>query len=219
MLGAVANKRSKKVHFLFICLFISLTGLSQKLWMETEVTGEILKNLEISLSPQVRFEEKMDLYEYFFDTGLEYDFNKYFSAGTVYRLGNSMTKKGKTETFHRFVLDAKTKYEFWKKLEVQLRLRYTNESDFGIETNENEYYVRTRLKVEYAIKKLNLIPYAACEIYRNVSDDEFDKSRYEAGLKYKLTKKHRIGTFYRIHDSLVDDQTTHILGIKYKLKL
>jgi hypothetical protein len=218
MFGVVANKRSKKAYFLFICLFISLTGLSQNLWVEAEVTGEILKNLEISLSPQVRFQEELNLDEYFFDTGLEYDFNKYFSAGAAYRLGNNITKKGETEKFGRFALDTKAKHE-WNDLEAQFRLRYTNDSDYGNDNNEKDYYLKARLKLEYAFKKPDIIPYGLYELYRNLPEKTFDKSRYEAGLEYRLTKKHRIGAFYRIHDSLVDDETIHILGMNYKLKL
>jgi len=218
MLVAGVINQNKRLYLLFLYLLFSLTGFSQNLWLETEVSGEIMKNLELSISPQVRFEEKLNLDEYFFDTGLEYEFSKFLSAGAIYRLGNNIKKKGETESFGRFALDVKTNYE-WKDLETQLRLRYTNANDFGGDNNEKEYYFRVRLKIEYSIKKLDLIPYGIYELFRNLPDKEFDKSRYEIGLEYKLTKKHRIGSFYRINDSLVDDDIIKIIGLNYKLKL
>lgn len=218
MLAEEAFNQKKRLLLLFLCLTFTITGFAQNLWLESEVTGEIVNNLELSLSPQFRFEEDLKTDEYFFDTGLEYKFSKFFSAGASYRLGNNINKKRETEPFGRFALEGKTSYE-WNDLQAQLRLRFTNASDYSDDSNDKEYYFRSRLKVEYSIKKLDLIPYGAYELYRNLQDKEFDKSRYEAGLEYKLTKKHRIGVFYRMNDSLIDDETTHIAGLSYKLKL
>ena len=133
---------------------------------------------------------------------LEYKLNKYFATGASYRLGNNLNKKGEAKTFGRFALDAKTGYE-WEKSEIQFRLRYTNDDDFNSD-NSNENYFRFRLKYNYSVKKLNLKPYAICELYRSLEQKEFDKARYEAGLEYKISKKHRIGTFYRVHDYLTE---------------
>ncbi|SHE45619.1 Protein of unknown function [Mariniphaga anaerophila] len=203
---------------LLTVVFFCAGAFSQRIWLETAVSAKVVKNLEVSLSPQMRFKEEQGLDQYFFDTGLEYKFNKFLAAGASYRLGNNITGKGNTKSFGRFAVDAKTGYD-WKKSEIQFRLRYTNANDFDSD-NQKEDNLRFRLKYEYNIKKLNLKPAIICELYRNMDAREFNKARYEAGLDYKISKTHRVGTFFRVHDYLTEkNKSIQIIGLTYKLKL
>ena len=191
---------------------------AQQSWFEFEVSKEIFKNLELSVSPELRFEKIPDLKEYFLDAGLEYEFSKYFSLGTKYRIGNNIKNSGKTETYGRFAIEAKGKYK-WKKLDSQLRIKYTNADDFTDEDEENTNYLRFRYKLDYSIKKLHLKPYAAYEIYRDIKEKEFNKARYEAGMMYKLNKHNALGAYYRMNVKLGEDDKTGIIGLVYNLKL
>jgi hypothetical protein len=203
---------------IFIVCAPGLLVKAQQTWFEFEVSKKIAKNLELTISPEFRFQEKLELKEYFFDSGLDYKIFKYISLGAGYRLGNNIKNSGKTETFGRFAFDAKTQYE-WKNFEAQLRLRYTNSDDFADDGNDKTNYLRMRLKFDYSIKKLNLKPYFAYEIYRDVDENDFTKARFETGLKYKINKHHRVGAYFRSNDNLIKDKSVNIIGAAYQLKL
>jgi hypothetical protein len=202
---------------LFFAVILCSFASAQQSWFEFEVSKEIFKNLELSVSPEVRFEKIPKLKEYFFETGLEYDFGKYFSLGTKYRVGNNIKNSGDIETYGRFSFDAKGKYR-WKKFDSQIRIRYTNADDF-FDDDDQTNYLRFRYKLDYSIKNLNLKPYAAYEIYRDISEKEFNKARYEGGLMYKLNKHNSFGAYYRMNVKLNKDDKTGILGVVYNLKL
>ncbi|QGY46228.1 DUF2490 domain-containing protein [Maribellus comscasis] len=208
----------KRVFITILMVAFVANVFAQRTWFEFEISKDLTKKLELSFAPEIRFKEKFELNEYLFQPGLEYKFSDYFSLGGKYRLGNNLKNNGDSQWYGRFAFDAKTNYE-WEKLETQLRLRYTNSDDFSDDDNNKTNYLRVRLKMEYALKKLALKPYAAYEIYRDMDDSEFDKGRWEAGLEYKINKHHRIGTYFRINDYFSDKESVKILGFTYKLTL
>lgn len=205
----------KKIYLLALFVFLLVSAQAQRTWFEFEVSKKLTEKLEFSLAPEVRFKEQFELNEYFLEPGLEYKFNKYFSLGAKYRFGNNLKKNGDSDWFGRYAFDAKTGYD-WKHLGTQLRLRYTNSDDFE---DAEENYLRLKLKLDYAIKKLDLTPYAAYEIYRDVDNNEFSKAHWEGGLKYKINKHHKVGAYFRLNDYLNDDETVKIIGFTYAVKL
>jgi hypothetical protein len=183
----------KQAFIIFILLFMSFIASAQKTYFETEISKEIFKNFEISLAPQVRFKEGFELKQYLIDAGIEYKFNKYFSLGTSYRFGSSITKDKGNEYFGRFAFDAKTGIK-WKNFEPKLRLRYTNNNeDFGSENSDVLNYLRYKFEIGYQIKKLNLNPYIYTELFQNLSDSNLNGIRYEGGLEYKINNHNKIG--------------------------
>ncbi len=208
----------KKLHFAIAFLaFLPVVTFAQRTWFEMSVSKDITKKLELDIATEIRFNEGFELNEYFLESGLEYKFSKYFSLGGNYRLGNNFNKKGESQWYGRFAFDAKTGYE-WKKLGTQLRVRYTNADDFS-DDDAKINYLRYKFKLDYSLKKLDLKPYLSYELYQNLDDKEFNKSRYEASLEYKINKHHRIGAYYRINDYFTDDESVKIIGFTYKLKL
>lgn len=207
-------------HLILVIFLVGFAGTSiaQRTWFEFEFSKKITDKLELSIEPEVRFKEKLELNEYLFQPGLEYQFNDYFSLGGKYRIGNNLKNNRDSHWYGRFAFDAKSKYE-WKKLGAQLRLRYTNADDFGDNNNDKTNYLRMRLKMEYTLKKFDLKPYAAYEIYRDLDDKDFDKSRWETGVEYKINKHHRIGAYFRINDYFSNKESLNIIGFTYKLKL
>ena len=180
--------------------------------------AEIVKNLEFSVSPNVRFKEDFELNEYFLQTGLEYKFNKYLKLGAGYRFGYNINGDDEHESFGRFHVDAKTGVK-WNNLTPKFRLRFTNSDDFS-EDNEITNYLRYRFELEYKIKKLDLEPYVLTEFYHDLDARDFSKSRYEGGLEYKLNKHHKIGAYYRVNHYLNSDKSNrNIIGLSYKFSL
>jgi len=207
-----------KIITLILLLFWTAASFSQRTWIKAEVAKEIVNKLELSVSPQVRFLEKFELDEYFFDTNLEYKISKHIDIGAGYRLGNNINKKGETESFGRYNLDLKTDYSI-NRFHPRFRVRFTNADDFGDE-NDNIKYLRYRIELEYNIKKSNLEPYVLYELYHNLQKNKLRKGRFESGLMYKINKHHRINAFFRLHDYLKSNrESIIILGLSYKLDL
>ncbi|MEZ5104412.1 MAG: DUF2490 domain-containing protein [Draconibacterium sp.] len=208
-----------KKAFLVITLIVAGFEFSfaQRTYFEFKLSKEIFKDFELSVSPQVRFNEGFDLKKYFADLEAEYEFNKYFSASATYRLGTNITKKDNKEFFGRFAIDAKTGFK-WHHFESQFRLRYSNEnSDFSDDKEENANYLRYKIGLEYHIKKLDLTPYIYTEFFQNLPESNWDKTRYEGGLDYKINKHNKIGAYYRLNTT--EDDRIHIIGLSYKLEL
>lgn len=214
----IINMR-KIITGIFICLGLFQSAKAQRTYIETEVSGEIFKNFEISLSPQIRFREGFDLKEYFFDTGAEYKFNRYFSAATSYRLGTNISKDGEHTNFGRFALDAKTKIQL-NKFEPKFRLRYTNQNeDFSNETETKYNFLRYKLELEYHISDSHFKPYIYGEFFQNLTENNASGLRFEGGLNYKINKHNVVGAYYRVNSAISSGDCFDVIGLTYKLKL
>jgi hypothetical protein len=195
------------------------TANAQRTIFEKEVSKEIFKNFEIFVSPQVKFRENFDLKEYYFDTGVEYKFSKYFSAATSYRLGTNITQNDNKENFGRFAFDAKAKIKL-NAFEPKFRLRYTNgNEDFDDDEVTNFQYLRYKFELEYHLNDINLSPYIYTELFQSLKSKDLNGTRFEGGLMYKINKHHKIGAYYRVNVPFSNSCPVHSIGISYKLKL
>ena len=79
--------------------------------------------------------------------------------------------------------------------------------------------LRSRLQIEYDKKKCPLSPYANVELFNAWS---IQKTRYTAGLDWKVVKHHSLGIFYQYQDVRNDDDdfepNRHLIGAGYKIK-
>ena len=208
----------KKIISVLSVTLAFLQAFSQDTWFETEFSTKISKDLEFSLTPELRFKDNFELNEYFLQTGLEYKFSKYFKLGAGYRFGYNINGDDEHESFGRFNVDAKTGFK-WKNFNPKFRLRFTNDDDFA-DDNEATNYLRYKLELDYKIKKLNLEPYLLNEWYHDLEAKEFSKSRFESGIMYKINKHNKIGAYYRVNNYLNSTKDNkNILGLSYKFSL
>lgn len=210
----------KKILWSLLTLLLAgISAQAQRTWFEFEISKSLGEKLEIALAPEIRFKEKFELQQYFFEPKIEYKFNKLFALGANYRVGNNPDKDGNAQWFGRYALEAKTGYD-WKKLEAQLRIRYTNFDDFGSDNEDSSNYLRFKFQLEYDIEKIDVKPYVAYELYRSLVDKINEKARWEGGLDYKINKHHRVGAYFRLSDYLTNDsESLKIIGLSYKFKL
>ena len=79
--------------------------------------------------------------------------------------------------------------------------------------------LRSRFQVEYDKKGLALTPYANVEFFNAWS---LQKTRFNVGVDWKLSKQHAVGAFYRYQVVRDDDDDNepniHMLGLSYKFK-
>lgn len=78
--------------------------------------------------------------------------------------------------------------------------------------------LRSRLQVEYNIRKCPLTPFASIEVYNT---DMLEKVRYAAGASWKINKKQSLDFFYRyqnVRDADDDEPSRHTIGASYNIK-
>ncbi|MBT3383744.1 MAG: DUF2490 domain-containing protein [Prolixibacteraceae bacterium] len=210
----------KRIFILLFILFISVSITQAKTkkfgtWMEFEFSKELFEKFEISLIPEIRLEDDFTIDEYLIDVKFTYEPVKFLNFAAAYRINTNVKNKG-NEISKRFVLDANAKQEFGR-FEASLRTRYTNYTDVEEGESESNYF-RPRAKLEYDIKGNKIRPFVSYELFRNTTEKETRKGRFDIGFTRKLGNLHRIGIYYRLQDYFDDSNSVHILGIDYRLK-
>jgi len=149
--------------------------------------------------------------------GLRYKPFKFLKLSGYYRFIGDYTNDD-PEYLHRFAFDAEPKYEI-NRLELELRLRYANYTDFARETSENRSYYRYRLQSKYDIKNFKFNPHISWELFQKSNEKSIYKGRYEIGVEYGFKKNNELEIFYFLQDYYDNDKQHHIIGVKYQLKL
>lgn len=97
------------------------------------------------------------------------------------------------------------------------------EEGFDNKKSKNRHYLRSRLKVEYDIRKCPLTPFVSYEFSNNLAEGfDLDKSRLNVGVDWKINKKNVITVGYLYEKGadfdIADDgnDNKHILDIAYK---
>ena len=184
---------------------------------EFELQIDLLADLELEINPEIRFSNFMEFSELILQSGLKYNPLKFLKLSGYYRFISDYTND-EPEYLHRFAFDAEPKYEI-NRLELELRLRYTNYTDFAGETGENRSYFRYRLQAKYDIRNFKFNPHISWELFQKSNEKSFYKGRYEVGVEYGFKKKNELEIFYFLQDYYNKDKLHHIIGVKYQLKL
>lgn len=138
-----------------------------------------------------------------------------------HRFNVSLTASQKFGDF-KFSLRERWQYTYRPEYTVDERWSYLNEAyDCKSHTysGSGKHVLRSRLQVEYDKKGLALKPYANVEFFNAWS---LQKTRYNVGLDYQISKQHTIGAFYRYQHVRNDDDdyepNRHMIGVSYKIK-
>ncbi len=102
--------------------------------------------------------------------------------------------------------------------EEYMELRNTTDE----KPTKNKHLLRSRLKVEYNIKKCPVTPFVSYEVYNDFSNAfKVDKHRYSAGGEWKIKKKHSISLAYLYQHGAGDDDggNTHAIDLSFKFSL
>ena len=221
---------------------------AQSLWASAEMKAKVTKGLNAFIEGEYRTHDGLSSTERWTATvGLDYKALPFLkvTGGYTYihqQTEQETTKKGNVipaywQPKHRAFF-AVTGSCRWNRLTFSLRERYqytyrTEQyvpkfDDDGVTPKDDElieskskHILRSRLEVEYNIKKSNFTPFASYELYNSLADGfAVDKSRYTVGTDYKFDKKHSVNLFYRYIDKADDDEASgHVIGIGYKFKL
>lgn len=138
-----------------------------------------------------------------------------------HRVGVNLTGSVK---FGRFDLSLRERWQYTRQQGVNAHKFGPDGEDKGYEyiPVKNKHVLRSRLKLEWGIKKkCPFTPYVSAEIYNSLNNAfSVSKMRYTAGCDYKINRHNAVGLYYRFVDSFdAGDKNLNVIGLEYSFKL
>jgi len=180
-----------------------------------ELGYKLSDQFKLTLSPEYRFHENLLVDKYLFEGEAVYKPINILAIGATYRFVANLRDEKDTEYLNRIAFSATVKKDF-NRFEPAFRLRYSNYADDAITDKE---FIRYKGSFKYDIANCKITPSAGIEVFQQLSDFELYKTRYSVGMDYKLFKKNYFGVSYKFDSFAIEDKSTRILSLTYKLKL
>lgn len=229
-------KSSSISRFLFLVLLtvFTISVYSQNTDFKNWVSVDLKKNLN-----KWDFTAEVELREDSFFRQMErlslqlegmYEISKIFSTGVSYMVMDFYDEKYNDHQLrHRFQLIASAKADagrFGFSLREKGEITAKDESDRIDSDGEvdtyrinPDYTWRNRIKVEYDVEGIALIPFISLETFYLLNDPDgnrFEKLRYTLGLEYDLNKHNRINLFGHFNKELLDGEPdSYVAGLGY----
>ena len=216
----------------FLCLigFVSCISISAQddfgSILSADVTKKITKWLNINFEEEFRSRSNFSEIERF-SHALEVSYKpfNFLKAGGVYNLINYNHEKRGWEIRHRYYFYATGNVEAGR-FTFSLRERFQSTKRQGVPqtaTRANpKLYLRSRLKVDYNIRKSKFAPYASLEMFNTLNDPRkngINQWRAIAGVDYKMNKNNAVTLYYRYNNTIDEDEMNiHYIGAGYSFK-
>lgn len=194
----------------------------------SSISAEISKKISkvtFALEEEFRLREDLGAVDRF-STALDVSYKpwKYLKIGGAYNLINHNHNTKGWEVRHRYYFYATGSYSI-NRFNISLRERFQSTKRVGVKETAKranpKHILRSRLKLEYDIKKSKFEPYLSVELFNLLNDpveNDMDKIRYTAGTSYKLNKRNKLDLFYRYDNFMDEDEDfngRHVVGIGY----
>lgn len=237
----------QRLLFILFALMTCGTVSSQSLWLSGGFKAGIMKNLNVAAEMEYRTTDGVNGTDRLsWSAGLDYRLVKWLKVGAGYtyiheRNPGRITKKGNIipafwQPRHRVYAGVTGSYS-WNRFTISLRERYQYThrkeqwvpkfDDDGVTPKSDElikgadkHVLRSRVEIEYNIRKSRFSPYISCEVY-NLLNEGFvnDKTRLTAGTAFKINKHNSLDVFYRYSIVSGSDPNLNIIGVGYSFKL
>lgn len=144
--------------------------------------------------------------------------------GPRYRANASLT--GDVD-FGRFNVSLRERWQYTYREEytttrdVYTKASLYNYTEADVRLSESYHTLRSLLTVEYDINGCPLTPFVSVEVFNNMSNQfNFDKTRYSAGIDWKVNKSNSIELSYMYQDVNAEnddeDVNSHFICVGYK---
>ncbi len=127
-------------------------------------------------------------------------------------------------SFGRFKVSLRERYQLTHRVALTVP-KYSSEEMTKQKADEeisakSTNVLRSRLQVEYNIRKSGFSPYASGELYNSLDrGGALKKVRWTLGTQYKVNKKNAFDLYYLYQDESDEDEANgHILGVGYTFK-
>ncbi len=204
-------------------LVLSLPLLAQEVENQVDFRSsvsfskKIVPKLKLELEPELRWRQTEGLNQFLLNSQLEYELFEPVDLFVAYRLVGDREEGEATTYGQKFQLGASGKLKL-ADFKPALRLMYTNFAD-DTESEKGNEFIRYRLSVEYNIPKCKLTPEIAFEGFYNLDEGNVYKYRSKLGLDYKISKKLKLATSYKLDYFMNDYKNRHIIALGLKVKL
>ena len=191
-----------------------------------DITKKIAKGLNFNFEEEFRTRSdfsEVERYSHSFE--ISYKLFSSLKLGGAYNLINYNHEKRGWEIRHRYYFYA-TGNVSAGRFTFSLRERFQSTKRQGVAqtaTRANpKNYLRSRLKVDYDIRKSKFTPYTSLELFNTLNDPQkngMTQMRYVVGIEYKLNKKNSLELYYRYQD-YIDEEEINIqyIGMCYSYK-
>ncbi len=227
MMMMMMNRRITAILILFF-LTVAVKGQDTDFgaWYELKADYKIIKGLRVDFEGSLRTDQNASHIEtFYFEPGLRYKVNDYFSAGLYYRFIEQREDDEEFYPRHRYFMQMKGSLPVGR-FTLSARYRLQTQIKTYIERAEDElpaWYNRYRLELDYDIAGLPLRPYASAEAYTRIflsNDIPIEKMRYIFGLDYTFNKNHTFGISYIFNTSKITKPAKmNIVAVSYGIKL
>lgn len=119
----------------------------------------------------------------------------------------------------RLNISLRERYQYTYRAKASNKKYDTDTEEWEDVKSKTSHILRSRLQLEYNIKKCPLKPFANVELFHG--EGGLQKTRYTLGTALKIDKKNTLEAYYRFQKVKEDDEDEpdrHILGISYSYK-
>lgn len=117
----------------------------------------------------------------------------------------------------RFGFSLREMYQYTYRALAKDKKYDTDTEEWEDVRSKSQHLLRSRLEVEYNIKKVPLTPFVSAEMY--TGEGGLKKMRYTVGAEWSINKHNGLSLYYRYQDLREnddDDLDMHVLGIGYE---
>jgi len=194
--------------------------------VSVEISKKIIKKLTLSFEEEFRLHKnfsRADRFSHSLD--LTYKPFKFLKGGVSYNLLNYYDLQDGWDYRHRYNIHLTGDKSFGRfNVALRERLQGTYRPQALIDHNP-KWYLRSRVKVEYDIRKSHFEPFASAEMYYSLNDPDpanrsINRWRFIAGSKYNINKKNNLQLYYRYTNYAdQDDNNGHMICIGYSVDI
>lgn len=241
------KSKNMRYHHIIIALVFSLGFNSHSIGQTTIVTSDfelwsglgVEKSLgdhfKIGIDQDFRFwQNASSLDKQITELSLGYSFwDDRLTLGSKFRYTKDMDVDLDFDHERRYSAFVKFEHKPIKRLELNYRLMYQNENDFGSSLGANDtptHDWRFKATADYNIKGWKLDPAMSFELFRSSDSNSelagstlagFSKARLTLGTSYKIKNVGSVKAFYRVERELTDyyPATIGIAGVGFTYDL
>ncbi len=176
---------------------------------------ELPHDLSFDLTPELRLNDDFGLNRFQNDAGFAYSPFKGFSVSSYYRfmLNSNYGKEPKHEISHSAManLAYKTKIE---RFRPSVRLRYMA----ALGESNPEHLFRYKGALKYNIKKSDISPGIAFEVFHLLETNVLEKYRTAIFVEYEINKNNCVAAEYKFDYFKTEYLNRHIFQVVYEMK-
>ena len=192
-------------------------------WGTFVVKYELTKKFSLEFDQELRYYKNYKTLEQSLtDFGANYSITDWMKAGLTYRYKSYFDEDDEDKDQYAQELHANLSFKH-TVLGFGLSDRMRLQSRF-LEKEDNQYFFRNKLTVEYKELAKWVSPYISAEVYHRIgagSDNEINKARFSLGLTFEPFKDNEISIYFLRENEYNKKKivNSNIIGLEYEISI